>query len=272
MLVESGCIRNRTTERRFDAIAGDMICLPPTEYNTYGNRGPTVYYQAHIAFAAPPHHRAGPWLNGIGPLPIHLRLRNSFHAMRRVFETLCIELGQAGPAHQLRLRAAVFEMLAIIIEAKKHNTSGAQRLDDWQRIRLRLDSEWGAELKIEELATQMGISVDHFIRRFKQRFGTSPKVYQTHARLREAIRLLRGTDKSTKTIAYELGFTDSKSFFRLVKKHLGVVPSNLRLLGNPEDKIRPATQSLFPINRHVLPAHAGPRFEKQWHLRKKKRA
>lgn len=272
MLVESGRLINLTPPRRFEAGPGDLICLPPTEYNEYGNREPTVYYQAHIAFAPPPRHRLGPWLDGIGALPLHLPLRDAFPAMRRVFETLCLELDQAGPAHQLRVRAAVHEMLAIIIDVSRQRGPGIRHLDEWQRARQRLDSEWGSRLRIEQLAVQMGMSADHFIRRFKQRFGMSPKVYQTNARLREAVRLLRSTEKSAKTIAYELGFADPKSFFRIFKKHLGVVPSDLRLSGNPIPKLKPGrNKSLFPINHQVLPPHAGPQFETQWRVRKKQR-
>jgi AraC-like DNA-binding protein len=163
-------------------------------------------------------------------------------------------------------------MLAIIIDVSRKRGPGIRHLDEWQRARLRLNSEWGANLKIEHLAASMGIGVDHFIRRDKQRFGMSPKIYQTHARLREAVRLLRSTEKSTKMIAYEMGFADPKSFFRLFKKHLGVVPSDLRLDGKSRQKIKSArVKSLFPINRHVLPPDAAPNFEAQWRLRSKTR-
>ena len=273
MLVESGRIINQTPSRRFEAGPADLICLPPTEYNRYGTQGVTVYYQAHIAFAPAPRHRLGPWLEEAGPLPLHLHLHEAFGAMRQVFETLCIELSQPGSAHQLRVRAAVHEMLAIIIDVSRRRDTGVRHLDDWQRARLRLNSEWGANLKIENLAASMGIGVDHFIRRYKQRFGISPKVYQTHARLREAVRLLRSTEKSSKMIAYEMGFADPKSFFRLFKKHLGVVPSDLRLSGNSRQKIKSVrARSLFPINRHVLPPDAAPNFESQWRVRAKKSA
>ena len=253
MLVESGRLLNETPPRRFEARAGDLICLPPTEFNSYATRGATVYYQAHIAFAPPPRHRLGPWLDEAGPLPLHLPLHDSFNAMRQVFETLCIELGQGGSGPSAS-RAAVHEMLAIIIDVGRRRGSGIRHLDNWQRARLRPDPEWGANLKIEQLASKMGVSTDHFIRRFKQRFGMSPKVYQTHARLREAVRLLRSTEKSAKTIAYEMGFADPKSFFRLFKKHLGVVPSDLRLPGSRHaGKPLPVrSKSLFPINRHVF--------------------
>jgi len=270
MLIESGRLLNQTPRHCFEAGPGDFVCLPPSEYSRYSTRGTTVYYQAHIAFAPPPRHRLGPWLDGIGPLPLHLPLRAAFQAMRQVFETLCIELGQAGPASQLRVRAAIYEILALIITASKQRGSISRQLDDWQRARLRLNSEWGAHLKIEDLASRMGVSTDHFIRQYKQRFGISPKVYQTHARLREAVRLLRSTEKSAKTIAYELGFTDPKSFFRLFKKHLGVVPSDLRLSGNPKQPLKSApAKSLHPINQHVYPAHIGPRIETKFRLPKR---
>ena len=117
LLIESGWIEARTAYGRVDARAGEMICFRPTEHNEYGNHEPTVFYQAHINFCPPPRPQDTPWLDEIGPLPIHLKLGDSFDAMRSVFETMCIELSQSGAAHKLRVRSAVFELLAIIADA-----------------------------------------------------------------------------------------------------------------------------------------------------------
>ena len=268
LLVETGGIVNQTPTRRFKAQPGDLICFPPAEYNRYGTLGPTVVYESHITFAPPPRHRLGPWFDEAGPLRLCLPLRHAFGATRQVFETLCIELGHAGSAHRLRVRAAVYELLAIIAGLRKQRAAGAPVLDDWQRARLRLESEAGASLQVAQLAERMNVGADHFIRRFKQRFGVTPKVFQTHARLREAVRLLRSTGKGIKTIAYDVGFADSKSFLRTFKKHFGVVPSDLRLSRDPVPPMK-STESLYPINRHVFPPDAVPGYAERWQLPKR---
>lgn len=259
MLIESGRIEARTPSRRFEAGAEDLICFPAAEYTEYTTRGHTLFYQTHIAFAPPPRHRLTPWLKEIGPLPLVVPLGKSFEAARRIFETLCVELGQEGSAHQLRVRAAVSELLAIIVDVSRSKRPNLRHLDDWQRARLRLDSDLAKPMSVGELASQMSISDEHFIREFKQRFGVSPKAYHTHARMREAALFLRNTDMRVKAIAYELGFSDPKSFMRIFKKHLGLSPSKLRSATHMHlENVAKQGKALFPVNKHVIPPNAKP--------------
>ncbi|MCI0537011.1 MAG: hypothetical protein L0Z50_17490, partial [Verrucomicrobiales bacterium] len=167
MLIESGGIEAKTQESVFEAKAGDLICFRPSEWNQYGIHTPTFYYQAHVEFAGPPRHRLTPFLDGIGPLPVCLSLGEFFDDMRTLFETLCIEITHAGVIHQLRLRAAIYEILAIVAEAIGPKPEAVRHLDPWLRVQQRLDSTLHQELKIEELARQMSLSTEHFIRQFK---------------------------------------------------------------------------------------------------------
>ena len=271
LLIESGWIEARTPQGRLDARAGEMLCFRPTEHNEYGNHGPVVFYQAHMTFAPQPREQATPWLDELGPLPLHLALGESFEAMRRLFETLCLELSQSGAAHRLRVQAAVFEMLALAADvgeaAHVRQRARPAKLDPWQRMRLRLGSQLDSELSISKMARQMGVSPDHFIRQFKQRFGASPKHFRTHAKMREAARLLRSGDSSVKAVAYALGYPDSKSFSRIFKRHLGMIPSEIR--GERGDNsvlppAKPLAGQLFPVNQHVTPPHAGQDWFNKW--------
>jgi AraC-like DNA-binding protein len=265
LLIESGRIDAITPNGRLVARAGDLLCFRPTEHNEYGNAGPTNFYQTHINFAAPPRDQATPWLDELGPLPLHVTLGDAFDSVRQVFETLCMELPQSGAAHRLRVQGAVYELLAIIADASSRVRSRPPALDAWQRVRLRLGSQLNTQVRVDALARQMGISTDHFIRQFKQRFGSSPKAYRTHAKMREAARLLRAGDRSVKSVAYALGFPDTKSFTRIFKRSLGLVPSQLR---SHADTVAPLAGQLYPINQHVVPPHAGTDWFDKWLLLK----
>jgi AraC-like DNA-binding protein len=275
ILIEQGGIRARTPDGEFDAFAGDLICFRPAELNEYGTRGLTTFYQTHVGFAPPPRHRLTPWLgDGIGPLPLRVPMGYAMAEMRGLFETLCIELGQVGVPHELRVRAAILEILAVVARVLTgsgtgHTTPARRRLDVWQRACVRLATP--SDVRVSDLAAQFGFTTDHFIRQFKRRFGVSPKAYQTQARMREAARLLRGTDGSIKSIAYALRFADPKSFARSFKQHLGVTPTDLRKSAATSPAV-PETRSLLPdrlfkLNQHVLPPHAGPDWLKRWRPR-----
>lgn len=268
LLIESGEIEARTPDGRFRGRAGDLFCFRPTEHNEYGSAGAIRFYQLHINFSAPPREQHTPWLDEIGPLPVHLSLGDGFAPMRHVFETCCLELSQSGAAHRLRIQAAIFELLAIVADSANRVRSRTPKLDAWQRMRLRLGSQLQAEMKVSRLARELGIGTDHFIRQFKQRFGTSPKAYRTHAKMREAARLLRAGDQSVKSIAYALGFPDTKAFSRIFKRTLGMIPSDMRAQTSADVDAPLPSGQLYPVNQHVVPPHAGTDWFHKWDLRK----
>jgi AraC-like DNA-binding protein len=254
MLIESGHIEAKTKDGVFHAGARDLICFRPADLNQYGIRAPALFYQAHVEFVGPPRHRLTPYLDGVGLLPVRVSLGESFEEMRKLFEVLCLEVPHTGVVHQLRIRATLFDILAVVATTVGPQEEAAARIDPWLRAQQRLDSTLHGKLRIEDLARQMGLSIEHFIRRFKGRFGLSPKAYHMRARLQEAARSLRGGGQSIKTVAYNLGFSDPKSFARCFKHFLGVTPSDLR--SSTSSAAAGTVQSHkqgFPINVHLVP-------------------
>ena len=254
VLIESGRVEARTPEGVFHGKAGDMLCFRSTEWNEYGTAGPTVFYQASFRFAPPPREGLTPYLAEHGPLPIHVPLGKTFGKMRNIFEMFCIEVPRPGAVRLLRLRAGVHEMLAIIAASLTRSRDDGQQLDEWQRMRMRLDTELNTDLSVEAMAARMNLSASYFKGVFKQRFGVGPKAYHTRARLQEAVRLLRSTDKPVKAIAYELGFSSARVFARLFKGRLGVLPSDIREGATRVEEAAPEPAGrLFPMNVHFVP-------------------
>ena len=255
ILIESGHIEARTKDGVFHAGARDLLCFRPTDLNQYGIHAPTVYYQAHVEFASPPQHRLTPYLDGVGLLPVRISLGESFEEMRRLFEVLCQEVTRSGVVHQLRIRAALYEILAVVATAVGPQEKEEEaRIDPWLRVQQRLDSALHDKLKIEDLAHQMDLSTEHFIRMFKSRFRISPKAYHMRARLQEAARSLRGGGQSIKTVAYNLGFSDPKSFARRFKHCFGVTPSHLQSSTSSAaaETVHSHKQG-FTLNVHLVP-------------------
>jgi AraC-like DNA-binding protein len=265
MLIEDGCLHARTPLGEFTARAGDLLCFRPAGLSEHSILGPARFLQTHIDFAPPPRHHSTPLFDEFGPLPPLISLGAVFEEMRSVFETFCIEITQPGSVHRLRLRAAVHDMLALIATVLTPDPAVYTRLDDWQRLRLRLDAELHAECRVEQMARALGLSPAYFIRAFRERFGVTPKAYHTAARLREAVRVLRGTEMSVKTIAYELGFGDAKAFARLFQRHLGILPSDVR-----GGKMTPLVEGapshgLYRINAHLLPPGTPADWKKRYY-------
>jgi AraC-like DNA-binding protein len=117
---------------------------------------------------------------------------------------------------------------------------------------------------VSDLAGEAGMSVEHFIRRFRHRFGMSPSACRTRAKLAEAARLLRGGDRSVKSVAYSLGFQDPDAFARLFKRHIGIAPSRCLPRSDDDEPLGSTFARLvpeetmegrfYPLNAHITPS------------------
>ncbi|MBA3846885.1 MAG: helix-turn-helix transcriptional regulator [Planctomycetes bacterium] len=252
ILIERGVIEATTHRGRFTAGTGDLICFGPADGNRYGNRGPTSFWQIHVLFAPGQRSRGIPWLDELGELPPVVRCGAAFAEIRAVFERLCRDLDQGGVAFRLRATGAIYDLLALIAGTLTGRTPTGAAIDIWQRARMRLSSDLSRDLAVADLAGEIGISADHFIRAFRGRFGVSPMRYRQQAKLRHAMRLLRDPGRSIKSIAHELGFVDDASFTRLFRRATGLTPTDLRI-APPVDDVPGDDARLYPVNRHVLP-------------------
>jgi AraC-like DNA-binding protein len=260
LLIEEGRIDARTPQGEVSARSGDMLCFPAADENQYGYDGAVRYYEAHIQFALPPRHRHSVWIDGTGPLPLKVSLGGECSSMRRVFETYCIQLSQPGPAARALVTSALWEMLAILARVVRPSERSKLVLDVWQRVRMRLAGDLQELIEIQALAKEAELSVDHLIRGFRQRFGISPGQYRSRERFRQAAHRLRNGNEPIKAVAHAFGFADAYSFTRAFRRHLGVLPSDLRSGRIQSAMVDAQEDLLLPINRHVVPPNVGADF------------
>lgn len=81
---------------------------------------------------------------------------------------------------------------------------------------------------VEELARTAKMGTTKFKTTFKQVFGNSPKKYHQKIKMEYALEELLKDQKSTKDIAYELGYSHPSKFTRAFKKYYGIPPSKLK--------------------------------------------
>ncbi len=90
-----------------------------------------------------------------------------------------------------------------------------------------IDENLTANLSLESIAIQTGISKYHFIRVFKSAFGISPYQYQKRKRLELAkLDLIKGNDIFFTAILY--GFPDVPTFSKAFKQQFGQTPGSIR--------------------------------------------
>ena len=95
-----------------------------------------------------------------------------------------------------------------------------------------LREHFDEQLKMEEIARELGMSVSGFHHHFKSVTSMSPLQFQKHLRLQEARRLMLGEDMDAASAGFRVGYEDPSHFSREYKRHFGAPPqgdiANLR--------------------------------------------
>ena len=81
---------------------------------------------------------------------------------------------------------------------------------------------------MEALASALGISQRHFVRRFKSATGDSPLLYLQRLRIEAAKDKLENSMQSIDEITQKVGYEDANSFRKLFKKNTGLSPREYR--------------------------------------------
>jgi len=90
-------------------------------------------------------------------------------------------------------------------------------------IRL-INDDFDQQLRVESIASELGMSVSGFHHHFKAVTAMSPLQYQKRLRLQEARRLLLGGGLNTTDVAFRVGYSDSSHFNREYKGLFGLPP------------------------------------------------
>ncbi len=84
------------------------------------------------------------------------------------------------------------------------------------------------DITVQTVAEHAGFSIDYFNRLFLSHTGFTVMAYVSYRRLKNAVQLLRTTDKSVLDIAFEVGYSSHEGFTKAFKKEYGMTPSEYR--------------------------------------------
>jgi AraC family transcriptional activator of pobA len=91
-----------------------------------------------------------------------------------------------------------------------------------------LDDHFAETLRIEQVASSVFLSPDHFTKVFSAAMGRTPSDYLRHLRLERAKVLLRTTDAPVSAVAAQSGFGDPAYFVRTFRAATGLTPRGFR--------------------------------------------
>jgi AraC-like DNA-binding protein len=140
-------------------------------------------------------------------------------------------LGRLGSAHRCRLKALLWEALALAVEdlpaeARRRVESSGQ--GEVQPALGWIEEHLGEPMDVATLARLCHWSPDHFARRFRAEVGLSPAAYVTQRRVALASQKLLFESGSIEAIARECGFGNRFYFSRVFARHTGLAPAAYR--------------------------------------------
>ena len=95
-------------------------------------------------------------------------------------------------------------------------------------MRYIMDNISDPDMKIDTIAQAMGMSRSVLYSKIKSAVGMTPVDFVRHLRIMRATELLQQTNDNLTSIAYAVGFSDSKYFSKVFKKEMGIIPREYR--------------------------------------------
>ncbi len=141
------------------------------------------------------------------------------------------EFTRKDPGYQTALRSLLTQLVVYL--SRQYSGQGVTVSGPATALRLAdtvsyMSSSYREPLTVTQLADMACLSRRHFLRQFKQVYGTTPLQYLLGLRLRHAADLLRSTSLPVTRVAFESGFADSNYFTRQFSARYGVSPRTWR--------------------------------------------
>jgi len=86
----------------------------------------------------------------------------------------------------------------------------------------------GAEIELDSIARESGLSRPHFYRLFRTQTGVTPHLYMNTLIMEQALDALVATEAPIADISVDLGFTSQSGFTRFFAANVGMAPTDYR--------------------------------------------
>ncbi len=125
----------------------------------------------------------------------------------------------------LDLMTYLTEMHSVETERKNLDTSLAVSI---KRALNFINENYDKNITNEQIATEAGISVYHFIREFKKFTGYTPVVYLNTVRCNAAKKMLASSNVTIASVAEKCGFDNMSYFSKVFGRYVGCSPSSFK--------------------------------------------
>ena len=136
-----------------------------------------------------------------------------------------------GLSDPFAVSAEAYALVMALAAAARRPAENKVKTEAVDRAIRYAEAHLSAPIDVGTLAEIAGFSRYHFTRLFTAYTGTSPAAWVIDRRVREAGKLLRGTEMTLKAIAAACGFRDVHTFGKTFRQRTGQSPGNYRRSG-----------------------------------------
>lgn len=123
----------------------------------------------------------------------------------------------------------LMDLLYLCEEERKHALHRKKTADPLvQQAAGYMHRDLSGEIRMQHIASRLGIKPSELTRRFRLAYGCTPVEYATRLRLEEAKRLLRETNDTLEVIASLCGYENGSYLCRVFRSKIGMTPSAFR--------------------------------------------
>jgi AraC-like DNA-binding protein len=114
-------------------------------------------------------------------------------------------------------------------EASPEERAGAEVTDFRVRKSIKLLAQSvGAEIELDAIAREAGLSRPHFYKLFRSQTGVTPHLYVNTLMMEKALEQLVATEASIADIGFDLGFSSQSGFTHFFAANVGMAPTDYR--------------------------------------------
>lgn len=170
-------------------------------------------------------------LSGVEIEPVVAQADATVLGIAAVFRRVHVLAAEPDP---MQASTLAHRLLAHLMEHYAHPRRKPEtrpaRLDRRQvdRVAEYIENRLDTPLMLDDLARQVWLSPYHFARAFKRTTGLAPHEFVTMRRIDRAKSLLIRTRQSVAEVAHAVGYSNVSHFRRLLRRHAGLRPADLR--------------------------------------------
>ncbi|MFA6009857.1 MAG: AraC family transcriptional regulator [Desulfobacteraceae bacterium] len=154
--------------------------------------------------------------------------------LKQLATSLIAEFEQNETADRIYAETLNHTLIAHVL--KKYSVQGIEplpqtlKLQPWKLNRIidYINDNLDEDISLETIARVVDLSPTYFAALFKKSTGLAPHQYVMTRRLEKAKDLLHHTKKTIADIAIQTGFSDQSHLTRLLRRHTGLTPKEIR--------------------------------------------